>query len=606
VRRAYQEPRFTAGPRCRPAEDPGPPLNRRTFTALLAAAAARLTLTPRWALEPLWAGSRRAADWLLRGAAVYDGTGAPPVEADVVVEGAVISAIGPSLEVAGAEVLDLRGLALAPGFVDIHSHTDIELLVDPRCESKVRQGVTTEVTGPDGSSMGPWSLGTFQQQRAEYRRRYGIEIDFRDPAGFLLRLERERVAVNVATMVGAGTVRSAVVGSMNRPANRTELARMATLVRDAVRSGACGLSTGLEYAPGGYATIDELVALCDPLRGTGLPYASHMRSEDDELLAAVEETLEIGRRARVPVHISHFKADGQPNWWKGGPARALVEAARESGVEVTFDRYPYAAWSTGLSQLFPIWTKSGGTRAFLGRISSPTLRARIESAVRARVEQLDGGWDGVLVSQTGSPSLAWAQGRRLGALAAERGVDPYDLLVHLVRQDRDATRMVGFGMNEEDTERMLAHPLAMIASDGSALATSGPLSEGAPHPRNYGTFPRVLGHYARERRLFPLEVAIMKMTSMPADRVRLGGRGRIAVGGFADLVAFDPARVADLATFERPHQYPTGIVHVMVNGRPVVRDGEHTGELPGRVLRPATARHSAPQSVDSRVAPAPS
>jgi N-acyl-D-amino-acid deacylase len=563
-------------------------MNRRAFTAALAAAGARLTAPPRWALEPLWVSGRRAANWLLRGAAVYDGTGAPPVEAAVAVEGAVISALGPALDAAGAEVLDLRGLALAPGFVDIHSHTDIELLVDPRCESKVRQGVTTEVTGPDGSSMGPWTPGTFQGQRAEYRRRYGIEIDFRDPGGFLRRLERERIAVNAATMVGAGTVRSAVVGSVNRPANRTERARMAELVQEAVRAGVCGLSSGLEYAPGGYATIDELVALCDPLRGTGLPYASHMRSEDDQLLAAVEETLEIGRRARLPVHISHFKADGRPNWWKGGPARALVEAARESGVDVTFDRYPYAAWSTGLSQLFPIWTKSGGTRVFLRRIVSPALRARIESAVRARVEQLEGGWDGVMVSQAGSPSLAWAQGRRLGALAAEHGVDPYDLLVRLVTQDRDATRMVGFGMNEEDTELMLAHPLAMIASDGSGLATSGPLSEGTPHPRNYGTFPRVLGHYARDRRLFPLEVAIKKMTSMPADRVRLAGRGRIAVGAFADLVAFDPSRVADLATFERPHQYPAGIVHVMVNGRLVVRDGEHTLELPGRVVRPSS------------------
>lgn len=515
-----------------------------------------------------------SASILLKGGLVYDGTGAPPVEADVAVDGDRISGIGPGLAEAGAAVIDIKGLAVAPGFIDIHSHTDRELLVNPRAESKIRQGVTTEIVGQDGSSLGPWR-DTRERETSE---------EIVDIAGFFERLERGGSAVNIASMIGAGTVRGLVIGYDDRPATAEELAQMVALVAEAIEQGACGLSSGLEYVPGGFADLDELVALAEPLRGTGLPYASHMRNEDDQLMAAIEEALAVGRRAGVPVHISHLKAQGQRNWWKAEPVLHTLERAAEDGDEVTFDRYPYVAYSTGLTSLFPLWSRDGGTEAFLVRLDDAELQEAIEKAVRGKVAEL-GSWDAVQMTSADGEGLDWIKGRKVGALAQEVGKDPYLLLLEIVRQGQARIGMVGFGMSEENTAMILAHPLGMICSDGSARATYGPLSEGSPHPRSYGAFPRVLGHYCRDQHLMPLEVGIHKMTGMPARRLRLDHRGRVAVGAFADLVVFDPATVADRATFTDPHQYPVGIEVVLVNGEVVIRDGEHTGALPGRPLR---------------------
>jgi N-acyl-D-amino-acid deacylase len=363
---------------------------------------------------------------------------------------------------------------------------------------------------------------------------------------------------------------------------------MQELVRAALAVGACGLSSGLEYVPGGFASLDELVAVAGALTGSGLPYATHMRNEDDQLIGAIEEALSIGQLARVPVQISHLKAQGARNWWKGGSVLALLERARRDGVDVTYDRYPYVAYSTGITALFPVWSRDGGTDGLLTRLDDPQTAPSIERAVRDKVSRL-GSWDSVLLTGTGDPGLRWAEGRRLGTLATERGLEPYDLLLLLVREDRGRTGMVGFGMSEENTTRFLTHPLGMVCSDGSALATEGPLSRGAPHPRSFGTFPRVLGHYVRDLGAMSLEAAIHKMTGIPAARLRLTGRGHLVPGSFADVVVFDPATVSDRATFQQPHQYPTGIPHVMVNGRWVLLHGERTEALPGRVLRPQAA-----------------
>jgi N-acyl-D-amino-acid deacylase len=525
-----------------------------------------------------------APELVLRNALVFDGTGAPPFEGDVALEGGRISAVGRRLPGRGTAELELRGLALAPGFIDVHSHTELSLLVDPKAESKIRQGVTTEVVGQDGSSLGPWRDDEFARLREEQRAKYGVDLDFRDLPGFFRRLEKQGTAVNIASMVGAGTLRALVVGEDNRPATVAELARMTALVAEALAAGACGLSSGLEYTPGAFASTAELVALSRPLHGTGLPYASHMRNEDDELFAAVEEAVAVGRGAGASVQVSHLKAQGERNWWKGRPVLGMLEAARSTGVDVMFDRYPYVAYSTGLSNLFPARERDGGTTAFLARLADPGQRPRLVAEVQDKIAQL-GSWDAVLVSSTYADSLAWARGKRLGALAKERGEEPYDLLVRLITEDRDRAGMVGFGMDEEGTERILAHPLGMICSDASALSVTGPLAEGSPHPRAFGSFPRVLGHYCRERRIMPLETAVYKMTGMAAARLRLRDRGRIAPGLAADLVAFDPNTVADRATFEKPQQYPVGIPHVLVAGKFVVRDGNHTGTLAGRGLR---------------------
>jgi N-acyl-D-amino-acid deacylase len=562
--------------------------SRREFLKRAAAltAGSAVAAVPAWALEPQWFSRRQTPEWILRGAVVYDGSGGAPVEADVAVAGDRVAGVGLRLAAAGAREIDLKGLALAPGFIDIHSHTDLVLLVDPEAQSKIRQGVTTEVPGQDGSSIGPWRDEEFQRIRASYHARHGVEIDFKDLPGFFQRLERQGMAVNLASMVGQGTLRAYVIGGDHRPASDGEKAQMAALAADALKAGACGVSSGLEYIPSAYADLAELAAVCAPLAGTGLPYATHMRNEDDQLLAALEEAFDVGRIAGCAAHISHIKAEGKRNWWKAPVVLEMIDRLRAVGRDVDYDVYPYVAYSTGLSNMFPVWAREGGADRFIARLNDPGQAGRIKAEVLDKVNKL-GDWDAVEISSTGSDRLAWARGKRLGQLAAERKQDPYALLVMLIEQDRDRSGMVGFGMSENDVARFLAHPAAMVCSDGSALATSGPLARGAPHPRNFGTFPRVLGVYVREKRVMPLEAAIHKMTGRPAARLALKDRGAVRPGAFADLVAFDPDTVADRATYDHPFQYPVGIPHVMVNGQWVIRDGEHTGALPGRVLRPS-------------------
>jgi N-acyl-D-amino-acid deacylase len=555
-------------------------MDRRTFVATsTATAAAFLMPEPVWAMDPL------TADTVLRNALVFDGHGGPPVEADVALRGDRIAGVGRNLSVSGAREVDLRGMALAPGFVDIHSHTDLVLLVEPKAESKLRQGVTTEVVGQDGSSIGPWSEEEAAERARSFRSQYGIDLGFRDLAGFFRAVESRGAALNLASMVGQGTLRAYVVGRDDRPATEAEIGRMRELAREALAAGACGISSGLEYTPSGFADTMELAALAEVLDGTGLPYASHMRNEDDRLMAAVEEAVMVGRRSGAAVQISHLKAQGGRNWWKTDPVLRTIADGREAGVDVKFDVYPYIAYSTGLANLFPVSARDGGTRAFLDRLRNDETRARLEVDVRDKIDQL-GSWDAVQITSTGADELSWAAGRRLGQLAEERGEDPFDLLVRLIVDDENRTRMVGFGMSEENVAAKIAHPLAIVCSDGGARAIEGPLSAGTPHPRTYGAFPRLLGHFVRELGTLPLEEAIRKITSAPADRVGLRDRGRIEPGAFADLVAFDPDRVADRATFEEPHQYPEGIPHIWVNGEQVLRDGEQTGALPGRVVRP--------------------
>ena len=527
-------------------------------------------------------GPRARADLVIRGGTLIDGTGSPPRSGDVAITGDRISALG-RVSVTGTVEIDARDMAVAPGFIDIHSHADLSLLVNPRAESRVRQGVTLEVVGQDGSSIGPWSDATLESTRDRYRRSFDVEIDFRDIGGFLDRIDRLRPAVSVASMVGHGTVRGYVIGSANRPATAAELDAMRTLVRDALAVGAVGLSTGLEYTPGSFATLDELVALAAELRGTPYPYASHMRNEDDRLLAALEEALHVGRMAGVAVQISHLKAQGERNHWKAGAALAAIEAARATGVDVHFDRYPYVAYATGLANLFPASVRAGGTARFLARLADPESGPGLERACRDKIALL-GSWDAVQITRIGAPN-GYARGRRLGELAAERGEDPYHLTVRLLRDAGGSVGMIGFGMSEENTERILAHPLGMVCSDGGAYAPYGPLSGSSPHPRGYGSFPRLLGHYVRDRKAMALEAAVHKITGMPARKLGLADRGVLGVGAVADVVVFDPGGVAGRATFEDPHQYPAGIPHVVVGGVHTIRDGEQTGRMGGRAVR---------------------
>jgi N-acyl-D-amino-acid deacylase len=549
-------------------------MDRREF--LQAGAAVSLTSLSGVRALPWW----QAPDLVFRRGIVFDGTGAPGVEADVSVVGDRIQAVGRIPETGVLEI-DLEGMALAPGFIDIHTHADRPLLDVPRAEHRILQGITLEVGGQCGGSPGPMGEEGAQAAADRYREMYGVEVDLRELGGFFRALELIPTSVNSAIMIGHGTVRGLVVGNEDRPATPAELARMREMVARGLAQGAVGFSTGLEYTPSGFASKEELVELSKALQGTGYPYASHMRNEDDGVMAAVEEALHIGYVADVPVQISHLKAQGERNWWKAEVILGLLEDAREAGVDVHFDRYPYVAYSTGLSNLFPGSARSGGTQAFLDRLRDPEELPALEAYCRGKIAQL-GSWDSVQISRTRTSKNAWIRGKRLGEAARERGEDPFELTLRLLFEESGSVGMIGFGMSEENTANMLAHPLGMVCSDGSVYPAD---STGSPHPRSYGTFPRVLGYYVREKGVMALETAIHKMTGLPARKIQLADRGVIRPGAFADMVAFDPSTVKDEATFTNPRQYPTGIDTVVVNGAVTVRGGEMTGKLGGRPLR---------------------
>jgi N-acyl-D-amino-acid deacylase len=386
-------------------------------------------------------------------------------------------------------------------------------------------------------------------------------------------------------MVGLGSVRGAIIGDGDRPATADEIARMTAMVDRALADGACGASSGLEYTPGAFASREELAALCRPLASRRLPYATHMRNEDDLLLDSIDESLFVARTAGCALQVSHLKTQGPRNWSKLDEVFRRIEGAKASGMDVAFDRYPYVAYSTGLTNLFPVWSRDGGIGAFLQRLASDATAERIRSETLAKVE-LIGGWDNVQISSVRSGEDQAAEGKRLGTWAHASGSDPYEAAVGLLRRSEGSVGMLGFAMSEENLERILAHPLGMVCTDGGGFAIDGPTRRGSPHPRGAGSFARILGRYVRQRKALPLGDAIRKMTSIPASRVRLNDRGRLEPGLAADVVIFDPARVADTATFENPFQYPVGISAVIVNGSFALRHGERGASGTGRAVRP--------------------
>jgi N-acyl-D-amino-acid deacylase len=542
--------------------------SRRDFVLAGAAGAAVLLARPGLLLA-----SRARSDVVLRGGHVVDGSGRAGVDADVAIRDGRIVTIGRNLRETGRFELDARGFVVAPGFVDIHSHGDGTLWDDPRAESVVRQGITTIVVGQDGFSRAPAAASDDDGGR-----------QFRSFSALWDGLNDLRPAVNVASMVGLGTVRAFAVGDANRPATPAEMRRMARIVDDALADGACGASSGLEYTPGAFAPREELVALCRPLARRRLPYATHLRNEDDWLLEAVDEAIAVARDARCPLQISHLKTQGPRNWGKLNDVFARVASARRSGQDVMFDRYPYIAYQTGLTNLFPIWSRDGGARELLVRLDKPDSADRIRRDTLAKIE-LIGGWENVMISGVANAGDKPAEGKRLGSYAASLGREPYDVAVALLRASSGNVGMVGFAMSEQNLERILAHPQGMVCTDGGAFAVEGPARRGHPHPRGLGSFPRVLGRYVRERRALSLEQAIRKMTSMPASRVGLRDRGWIAPGLAADVVVFDPATIEDRATFADPFRYPAGIKAVLVNGAVALLDDARGEKRVGRPLR---------------------
>ncbi len=553
-------------------------MRRRDFLAAAGAALASLGCGGRVGIP-----GRSRWDLVVRHGTIFDGSGSAPFEGDVGIVDGRIAAVGRALNGRGGDEIDARGLAVAPGFIDIHSHADGTLFEDPRAESVIRQGVTTVIVGQDGGSRGP----SRDDPRAstQVRRSLRAQGPFASLGDFLASVDALPSAVNVASMVGLGTVRGIVIGDDDRRATPAEIARMRSLVSAAIQHGACGASSGLEYVPGAFATQEELAAVCEPLAAARLPYATHMRNEDDRLLESLDESIAVARGAGCPLQVSHLKTQGPRNWPKIGAALDRLEAARASGLDVAFDRYPYVAYQTGLTNLFPAWSRDGGTERFLARLRDAATASRIRDEARAKVE-LIGGWDNVQITSVSNDADRSAEGQRLGTWAKASDTDPYEAAVALLERSRGSVGMVGFAMSEDNIERFLAHPLAMVCSDGGAFATEGPARRGHPHPRSLGSFPRVLGHYVRERRVLPLEDAVRKMSAFPASRVRLTDRGLLREGFAADVVVFDPATVTDRATFAEPFRYADGIRAVIVNGIPALRDGERAERRTGRALRP--------------------
>ena len=536
---------------------------RREFVVVTGTAAVGMSRAP--ALIGL--GSR--ADLVIRGGTIIDGTGAPGFIGDLAITGGRISSLGGRIRGPGKEEIDARGLAVAPGFIDIHSHGDGNLSIDSRGESLIRQGLTTIVVGADGDSD---ATGAPDDTFATY---------WNKVTGW-------HPAVNVASMVGLGAIRGKVIGDLDRPPTAAEIVTMRDWVAAALAGGACGASTGLEYTPGAFASREELSAVAAPCAIFGLPYATHMRNEDDHLLDAIDEAIVVARGAGCPLQISHLKAQYPRNWEKQAQAFDRIAAARASGVDVTFDRYPYIAYQTGLTNLFPVWSRDGGMDGFFGRLADSTVEPRIRAAALAKVDGL-GGWDNVMIASVRDSNDKGAEGKRLGTYARSIGADPYETTVALLRRSQGDVGMVGFGMSEEGLDQIYAHPQSMVCSDGGSFAIDGPTRRGSPHPRGLGSFPRVLGRYVRERKVLSLEQGVHKMSGFPASRLRLHDRGRLARGLAADVTIFDPATVADRATFEDPFQYPVGIEVVIVNGVVALRGGTRTdtGHHAGAPVRPA-------------------
>ncbi|MFQ5769518.1 MAG: amidohydrolase family protein [bacterium] len=557
-------------------------MNRRTFIKKTGGAGLLFGLG---GFSIISIGCRQTYDFdlILKGGHVLDGTGKAGFNSDIGIKNKKITALGDLQNFSAYRILDVAELTVTPGFIDVHSHSADELLVNPKAESKIRQGVTTEILGQDGSSMAPLTHEMQAEMSERFQDRFGFGVDWLDFEGYFRRIRQTGTAVNVATMVGQGRLRECVLGMSDRAATRAEIQEMQELAHLALKQGALGISSGLEYTPGAFASTDEIIELCKVMQGTSGLYATHMRNEDDRVLAAVEEAIAIARGAGVGLQISHLKCQGQRNWDKLDAIFSSIAKANSQRLMVTMDRYPYVAYSTGLASLLPIWCREGGTEKFIARLQNPALLSKIKSETLDKVSML-GSWKSVMLTSVGLEKNRPLQGKTVAELVKGSGQDPFEYVRELIIEEKNRVSMVGFGMSEENTARILAHPLCMIASDGSAKAPYGPLSKSKPHPRSYGTFPRILSKYVREENLFSLPEAIRKMTNLPAIRFGLNKRGQIAKDFMADLVIFDHDKVKDKATFSNPHQYPEGIEYVLVNGKIVIEKEEHTRKLPGLVL----------------------
>jgi dihydroorotase/N-acyl-D-amino-acid deacylase len=538
-----------------------------------------------------WAQTtNRSFDIVITNGHIIDGTGSPWYSGDVGIRGGKIAAIGNLSDAQRSRTIDVHGLAVAPGFIDMLGQSEVTILVDPRLPSKIYQGITTEITG-EGGSIAPLNDAIIQADRPSYDH-YHITPDWRSFQQYFARLEKQGIGINLASFVGATQVRRMVLGDDDKQPTPAQLDQMRELVRQAMREGAVGVSTSLMYAPAPYAKTEELIALASEASKFGGVYATHMRDESDGILPAIDEALRIGREAHIPVEIWHLKVAGKANWGRMPEVVAKLNAARAQGMDVTADTYAYTAWFNSFSAFIPPWAHDGGDAKLVERLKDPAMRARMRKDMTTASADWDNEWyeipgpESILIGVVHNPKLLPLQGKTLAEVAKMQSKDPMNALFDLLIDDVIAEVAV-FGMSEPDVTLALQQPWVAVDNDSSGASPEGILGQEHPHPRAYGTFPRVLRKYVREEKRLTLEDAIRKFSALPAQRMRLTDRGVLKAGMWADVVVFDPATIRDLATFENPNQLSQGMEYVLVNGVPVIDQGKQTGVLPGKVLRGA-------------------
>jgi len=539
----------------------------------------------------LWSGMFQAPqfDLLIKNGRIVDGSGRAAYVADLGIKGDRIVSIGKLSQATAARTIDAHGLVVAPGFIDMLGQSETYLLIDPRAMSKVMMGVTTEITG-EGESIAPINDRQIKEQE-DFLKRFNLTIDWRTLDEYFKRLEKQGSGVNLGTFVGATQVREYVIGYDDRPPTALELDQMKKLVADAMRDGALGLSTSLQYVPARFAKTDELIELAKVAHQYGGIYATHQRSEANTMDASLDEVFEIAQKARIPVEIWHLKTAYKKNWGRMPKVLARIKQARDRGLDVTADIYPYIAGSTSLSACLPPWAQEGGVEKMLGRLRDPQTRERLKKEISEDQTEWEniylgsGGPGGVLIGSVVNRELEPLQGKRISEIAAEQKKDPLDALFDFILADHGQTGAIYFMMSEADMRAAMQSSFVSFCTDSGSRATDGPLAGSKSHPRGWGSYPRILGTYVRDEKLLSLESAIHKMTGAPAARVGLRDRGLIKEGMFADITIFDPAKVIDKATFDSPNQYPVGIEYVLVNGKISVDKGQRTTALAGRVLR---------------------
>jgi dihydroorotase/N-acyl-D-amino-acid deacylase len=534
---------------------------------------------------------RQSFDVVIINGHIIDGTGSPWYSGDIGIRGGKIAAIGVLSDAQRSRTIDAHGMVVAPGFIDMLGQSELTILVDPRLPSKIYQGITTEITG-EGGSVAPQNDALIQADKASYDH-YHITPDWQTFQQYFARLEKQGMGINLASYVGATQVRRMILGDDDKQPTPDQLDQMKALVRQAMREGAVGLSTSLEYAPAPYAKTEELIALASEAGKFGGIYATHMRNESDAVLTAIDEALRIGREGHLPVEIWHIKVAGKASWGHMPEVVAKINAARAQGMDVTADTYAYTAWFNDFSAFIPAWAHDGGTTKLVERLKDPAMRARIRKEMTTPSTDWDNEWqeipgpESILIGVVQNPKLLPLQGKTLAQVAKMQHKDPMDALFDLLIEDNAGTGVAVFGMSEPDVVLALQQPWVTFDNDSSGASPEGILGQEHPHPRAYGTFPRIFRKYVREEKKLTLEDAIRKCSALPAQRMRLTDRGVLKEGMWADVVIFDPQTIRDLATFENPNRLSQGMEYVLVNGVPVIDQGKMTGALPGKVLRGA-------------------